>query len=154
MYKEEFDKLWSKTCDSVLYGISAKNIKGNKQLDDYMRKIVWNHTWGNSKLVPPERKLLDDIYKQSPQKAIEVEKAISNISVGNSGGIYIGIIIAIVGIIIMLAGSGMWKVLSGALVIIGVVIAIFASLQSNNNPRKAASAALAKVKKRCDNILS
>lgn len=154
MYKQKFDELWNKTVNAVLYGISAKDIKGKNQINEYLHGIVWDHTWGNKKMVPPERKLLDDISKENLKKAMELESVLSNIAVSNGWGVYIGIVIALGGIITLFAAQGFVRIIGGVAGIVGVGIAVVDVLQSNINPQKVASNALAKAKEQCDKILS
>ena len=154
MYKKNFDELWNKTVNAVLYGISAKDIKGKNQINEYMHGIVWDHTWGNKKMVPPERKLLDDISKENPKKAMELESVLSNITVSSEWGVYAGIVIALVGIITLFATHGFLRIIGGAVGVVGVGIAVVDVLQSDINPKKVASNALAKAKEQCDEILS
>lgn len=154
MYKQKFDELWNKTVNAVLYGISAKDIKGKNQINEYLHGIVWDHTWGNKKTVPPERKLLDDISKENLKKAMELESVLSNIAVSNGWGVYAGIIIALAGIITLFATQGFVRIIGGVAGIVGVGIAVVDVLQSNINPQKVASNALAKAKEQCDKILS
>ena len=157
MYKEKFDELWSKTVNSVMFGISAKEIKGKKRLNEYLHGIIWEHSWGNKKLVPPERKLLNDIHKENPQKALELESILSNISVGTSPVSYVGIVVAVLGIILLFTvGTAqiMLKIIFGAICVLGIVIAVVSALQCNYNPKKAVSSVLSKTKEKCDNVLS
>lgn len=46
MYKEKFDELWNKTVNTVQYGLSAKDIKGKAQINEYLHRIIWDHAWG------------------------------------------------------------------------------------------------------------
>lgn len=153
MDKEKFDELWNKTVNSVLYGISAKDIKGKAQINEYLHGIVWDHAWGNKKLVPPERKLLDDLSKENPKKAMEIESILSDITVGNSGGFYAGIVVALAGIITLFVTHGSLRIIAGAVALVGIGLVISDTLQGNINPKKAASNALAKAKEKCDKIL-
>lgn len=154
MYKEKFDELWNKTVNTVLYGISAKDIKGKKQINECLHGIVWEHAWGNKKMVPPERKLLDDISKENPKKAMELESVLSNITVSSGWSMYAGIVIALAGIITLFATQGFVRIIGGVAGVVGVGIAVVDVLQSNTNPKKVASNALAKAKEQCDKILS
>lgn len=154
MYKDKFDELWEKTINSVLYGISAKDIKGTAQLNEYLQEIVWEHTWGDKKLVPPERRLLDELGKEYPGKTAEIEKILSNITVGSGRGLYAGIAVAFLGIIMLFAGKGVWRIAAGVLVLIGIGVAAVGALQSSLQPKKAALDALTKAKEKCDRILS
>lgn len=157
MYKEKFNELWEKTINGVLYGISAKDIKGKKQLNEYLKSFVWEHSWGNKKMVPPERKLLEDIRKESPQKAKEMEELICNISVGYGTGFYAGIVTAVLGIILLFvtpAAKTALKVLSGVICIGGIGISFVDVMQCNYNPKKVALGILAKIKEKGDSILS
>lgn len=153
MYKEKFDELWAKTVNAVLYGLSAKDIKGKTQIDEYLHRMVWNHAWGNKKFVTTERKLLDDISKENPKKVMEVESILSHITIGYGWGLYVGIVIALAGIVTLLAAQGIWKVAGGVAGFAGIGLALSDALQSNFNPKKAAADALAKAKKQCDKIL-
>ena len=153
MYKEKFDELWAKTVNTVLYGISAKDIKGKAQINEYLHRIVWGHAWGNQKLVPPERKLLNDMSKENPKKVKEIESVLSNITIGYSWKLYTGIVIVLAGIITLFIAQGVWKVVGGGLSFVGICLSLSDALQSNFNPRKAVSDALAKAKKQCDEIL-
>ena len=154
MYKEKFDELWNKTVNTVLYGISAKDIKGKKQINECLHGIVWEHAWGNKKMVPSERKLLDDISKENPKKAMELESVLSNITVRSGWSMYAGIVIALAGIITLFATQGCVRIIGGVAGVVGVGIAVVDVLQSNTNPKKVASNALAKAKEQCDKILS
>ena len=153
MYQEKFDELWAKTVNTVLYGISAKDIKGKAQINEYLHRIVWRHAWGNQKLVPPECKLLNDMSKENPKKVKEIESILSNITVGYSWKLYAGVVVVLAGITTLFAAQGIWKVAGGVLGCIGIGLALSDALQSNFNPRKAASDALEKAKKQCDKIL-
>ncbi len=153
MNKEKFDELWNKTVNSVSYGISAKGIKGKTQINEYLRRFVWDHTWGNEKLVPPERKLLDDISKENPTKAMEIESILSNITVSNGWSLYVGIILALAGIIMSIITPGIWKIVTGIVAIVGIVMMIIDVTQCNINPKKAALNALSQAKEKCDKIL-
>lgn len=154
MYKEKFDELWNKTVNTVLYGISAKDIKGKKQINECLHGIVWEHAWGNKKMLPPERKLLDDISKENPKKAMELESVLSNITVSSGWSMYAGIVIALAGIITLFATQGFVRIIGGAVGVVGIGIAVVDVLQSNINPKKVALNALAKAKEQCDKILS
>lgn len=153
MFKDQFDELWDKTVNSVLYAITAKEIKGTPQINDYIHKMVWNHAWGNKELVPPERKLLDDLSKKSPEMVRQIDSVLSDIKVSTSWGLYAGIAITLAGIIVLFLTQGVWQIAAGAAGVIGIVIAVIAAMQSRINPKKAASAALAKAKAKCDKIL-
>lgn len=153
MYKEQFDELWVKTVNTVLYGISAKDIKGKTQINEYLHRIVWGHAWGNQKLVPPERKLLNDMSKENPKKVKEIESVLSNITIGYSWKLYTGIVIVLAGIITLFIAQGVWKIAAGIVGFVGIALALSDALRGNINPRKAASDALEKAKKQCDKIL-
>lgn len=153
MNKENFDELWNKTVNNVMCGISARDIKGKFQINEYLRGIVWDHAWGNRKLVPPERKFLDDLSKESPQKAMEIESVLSNISVSNGWQLYAGILVALAGVIALFVTHGALRFVGGAVAIVGIGLALSGALQGNYNPQKAASDALAKAKDKCDKIL-
>lgn len=152
MNKEEFDELWNKTVNSVLYGISAKEIKGKDQINEYLHRMVWDNAWGNKKIVPPERKLLDNIRKENPRKAMDIESILSSMTVSNGWSLYAGIIIVFGGIITFLVFQGGIRVASVIIYLVGICFVIGDVLQSNVNPKKAASKALAKAKEKCDKI--
>lgn len=153
MYNEKFDELWAKTVNAVLYGISAKDIKGKTQINEYLHGMVWNHVWGNKEFVTIERKLLNDISKENPKKVMEIESILSNITIGYGWGLYVGIVIALVGIITLFTAQGILKVAGGVIGFVGIGLALSNALQSNFNPKKVASDALTKAKKQCDKIL-
>lgn len=153
MNKEKFDELWNKTINSVSFGISAKGIKGKTQINEYLHEFVWNHTWGNEKFVPPERKLLNDMSKEDPQKAMKIESILSNITVSNGWSLYAGIFLALAGIIMLIITRGIWKIVAGIVAIVGIAMMIIDTMQSNINPKKAALKALSKAKEKCDKIL-
>ncbi len=157
MYKKDFNELWDKTVNIVLYSISIEGIKGKKQLNECIHEIVWNRAWGNKKLVPPERKLLNDIGREDPKKAMKLEALLSNITIGNGLGLYAGIAAAVLGIIMLVAipaGQTVWKIVSGAVGVGGITVAAADVLQCNYNPKKAAANVLTKTKEQCDSILS
>ena len=153
MYKEQFNELWSKTVNGVIYGITTKGLKGASQINEFIHRIVWTSAWGNKKLVPPERKLLEDIGRESPDKAHRLESVLSAIKVGVSPILYAGIAVAAVGIILLLLIQGGWRIVGGAVGLIGITVAVVGAMQSRINPKKAALAALSKAKDKCDKIL-
>lgn len=153
MYKDQFDKMWSKTVNSVIYGITTKGLKGVSQINEFIHRMVWTNAWGNKKIVPPERKLLDDIGRESPDKAQQLESVLSGIKVGVSPILYAGIAAAAAGIILLLLIQGGWRIAGGAVGLIGIAVAVVGAMQSRINPKKAATAALAKAKDKCDKIL-
>lgn len=153
MYKEQFDELWRKTVNGVIYGITAKDIKGASQINEFIHRMVWTSAWGNKKLVPPERKLLDDIGRESPDKAQQLESVLSDIKIGISPILYAGISVAAAGIILLILIQGGWRIAGGAVGLIGIGITVIGALQSRINPKKAATAALAKAKDKCDKII-
>lgn len=153
MHKEKFDELWNKTVNTVQYGLSAKDIKGKAQINEYLHRIIWDHAWGNQKLIPPERKLLNDMSKENPKKVKEIESVLSNITIGYSWKLYTGIVIVLAGIITLFIAQGVWKIAAGIVGFLGIALALSDALRGNINPQKAALDALEKAKKQCDKIL-
>ncbi len=153
MHKEMFEELWSRTVSAVLYSIPAQDIKGKKQINEYLHRFVWEHTWGNEKQVPPERKLLNDMCKENPKKVMELESILSNVSVRNGWQFYTGISAAFAGIIMLIIVPGLWKVVAGILTIVGIAMMVLDVMQGDINPKKAALKALNNAKSKCDKIL-
>ena len=154
MYKDSFNELWNKTVNTVMYGIVAKDIKGKSQINEYLRSTIWNQAWGNKKDVPPERKLINDLSKADPKKASEIDVILSNVTISYGWGLYVGIATVIAGIIILIAVPGIWRIIGGAIALVGIGVALVAILQCRLNPKKAASIAMDRAKIKCNNILS
>ena len=154
MYRQEFNELWDKTATGVMFNISAKNVRGKAMLNETLKSLVWNHAWGNKKLVPPERKLLNDIAKDDPHKSLKLEKVLSEISVGNDWGLWGGIILILIGIITVAIIPGMWKMPSVLIAVLGLVLSVYSLVKYNINPKKYASRALDVARDKCNSILS
>lgn len=153
MYKEKFDELWNQTVNGVMYGISAEGMKGKAQINEYLHGFVWEHAWGNKKRVPPERKLLDDLSKVSPQKVMEIESVLSGVTIRCGWRLYVGIAAALAGVILLLALQGALRIAGGVAALGGIGLICSDLLQGSLSPQKAASRALASAKEKCDKIL-
>lgn len=153
MYREKFDELWEKTVNALLYAITVKQVKGKRQIDQYLQRIVWQNAWGDQRFVPPERKLLEELRLEDPQRALQIEAVLSNIKVSYGWEPYVGIATALLGILLLLVAPGAWRIVAGCLTLAGGILAAVYATQSIRNPKRVASVALARAKKKCDRIL-
>ena len=158
MYEKDFDKLWEKSKNGVLYGISARSIKGRNALGAYIHRMIWEKAWGNTKLVPPERQLINTVWDANPSKAAELEKTLSDIRLKPDGKAYMGLIVGIIGLLLIsvtiLYSAHKWYIIPEAIIAIsGFLLFAVQWTIFTRNPRDAVTKVLDDVREQCHKIL-